>query len=143
MQDWREIKGGWNNELDRLLFESHGFPCLARRNVHLGNWCGYVGVPKNHPAYGKSYSEIDVDVHGGLTYANRCDGDPVNGVCHKAKEGEPDDLYWLGFDCAHFGDITPVSLLFGIPSYDIHYWTLEEVKQECINLAEQLSKTIQ
>jgi len=48
---------------------------------------GYVHIPKTHPLYGKGYDEIDVDVHGGLTYAE--------------KEGES---WVVGFDTAHYGD---------------------------------------
>ena len=48
-----------------------------RRTLHhtarpLGSWCGYVGVRGNHPAAGKDYDDLDVLVHGGLTYADYC-----------------------------------------------------------------------
>lgn len=47
---------------------------------------GYVRVPEDHPWHGLDYDDIDVDVHGGLTYAR--DG-------------------WIGFDTLHFGDHWP------------------------------------
>ena len=37
--------------------------------TRMGSLCGYLGVPPNHPWYGKSWDGIDCDVHGGLTYA--------------------------------------------------------------------------
>src|SRR3990167_548793 len=37
--------------------------------VPMGTLCGYLGVPPNHPWYGKHYNNIDCDVHGGLTYS--------------------------------------------------------------------------
>lgn len=43
----------------------------------IGHRCGYVGVPRWHPAYGLGYDHPlmrDVDVHGGLTYASAGEG---------------------------------------------------------------------
>ena len=32
--------------------------------------CGYIGVDRSHPWYGKEYDELGlVEVHGGLTYS--------------------------------------------------------------------------
>lgn len=28
-------------------------------------------------------------------------------ICHKVEDGEDDDVFWLGFDCAHDGDQSP------------------------------------
>lgn len=33
-------------------------------------------------------------VHGGLTYSDRCHDD----ICHVPAPGEPDDVWWFGFD---------------------------------------------
>jgi hypothetical protein len=54
--------------------------------------------------------------------------------------GEPDDVWWFGFDCAHCDDMSPsyslrLGGLFGRQQY---YWTAEEVKEETRRLAEQL-----
>lgn len=96
--------GPWTNEPDRAEWEHAGFPCLAVRGPEFsGHWCGYVAVPPGHPLHGKSYDDADVEVHGGLTYANACQGH----VCHVPKQGEPDDVWWFGFDCAHSGDFSP------------------------------------
>lgn len=96
-------EGPWQSEPDRVDFRHAGFPCLLHRNGHLGHWCGYVGVPPGHPAHGKGYEDIDVEVHGGLTYAHRCEPP----ICHVAQPGEPDQLWWLGFDAAHCWDLVP------------------------------------
>ena|SRR5437899_729099 len=95
--------GPWQEEPDRAEWEHAGFPCLAVRPMHHGVWCGYVAVPPGHPLHGKGYDTPDVDVHGGLTYANRCSGP----ICHVAKPGEPEDVWWFGFDCGHAGDYQP------------------------------------
>lgn len=69
-------------------FESNGYTCYIRK-MKLGYYCGYVGVSQFHPFYGKHYDELDIDVHGGLSYSGMM----------KFSE------YWLfGFDCAHLGD---------------------------------------
>jgi len=43
-------------------------PCSIWRHEQLGHLCGYIGVPKGHPWYGKDYDAIEADVHGGLTH---------------------------------------------------------------------------
>ena len=73
----------------------------------LGHWCGYAAVDRDHPLYGVGYPAVDqsydIDVHGGLTYSNRCDGE----ICHVPKPGQSDNVWWFGFDCAHCWDISP------------------------------------
>lgn len=135
----------WDNEPDREEFEHAGLPCIVNRAT-AGAWCGYVAVPPGHPFHGKDYNHEDVeglDVHGGLTYANACQGK----ICHVPKPGEPDDVWWFGFDCNHYRDVAPGMLAFGMEHgltsgldgiyRDIHY-----VKAETKQLAEQLAKVV-
>lgn len=136
MFDYPDIKGPWLSEPDRVEFRSNRFDCLIVRNPKLFSLCGYVGLDEFHPFYGKMYSEIDdnIDVHGGLTFASKCYGV----ICHSS---EPkDDKWWFGFDCAHFGDLTP-SLLYLAkrkkqPQED--YKNISYVIDETISLAKQL-----
>src|SRR5688572_11433893 len=95
--------GPWQTEPDRVEFEHAGLPCLMSRHPTLGHWCGYVAVPPGHPMHGKEYDSVEVDVHGGLTYGSACRGH----ICHVPKPGEPDDVFWFGFDCGHAGDYGP------------------------------------
>jgi hypothetical protein len=88
----------WKSEPNHIDFEHAGFPCIMHRNP-MGAWCGYVGVPSTHQYFKKHYDECDVSVHGGLTYANECQGD----ICHPGE----DERWWLGFDCAHAYDLIP------------------------------------
>jgi hypothetical protein len=101
---WR--RGEWDNEPDRIEWRWQGPPRLACLIVRgpSGALCGYVGVPPGHPYHGKEYNGLDVDVHGGLTYAEAC----VEGghICHVPQPGESDEVWWLGFDCAHSGDFS-------------------------------------
>lgn len=60
----------------------------------IGHRCGYVLLPPGHPWYNKGYDNIDVSIHGGLTFSrNVGDG-----------EGWPEAGYWIGFDCNHYDD---------------------------------------
>lgn len=107
--------GPWRDEPDKVQWvdEATGLDCLINRGP-LGALCGYVGLPPDHPCHGADYDEVKaqggyVDVHGGLTYADRCqesDNETV-GVCHVPLPGRPADVWWLGFDCAHSGDVAP------------------------------------
>jgi len=126
-------KGEWNQEPDRVDFIHAGFSCFILRNV-MGNWCGYVGVPSNHSCYEKQCDDVLVEIHGGLTYAEKCSPP----ICHIPKEGMPEDVWWLGFDTAHSGDLFPTSIinLFN----DVVYRNQEYVINETKSLAEQLKK---
>lgn len=76
------------DQIKSMVIPAHHIP-----NFDKGWGNGYVGVPEGHPWYGKDYDSIDCNVHGGLTY-----GDYFCPTC------EPDGLYWVGFDCAHYQD---------------------------------------
>jgi hypothetical protein len=95
--------GPWMDEPDRVDFHHAGFPCLLLRHERWGHWCGYVGLPPGHPLYGKGYNDIDVAAHGGLSYAEGCAGP----ICHVPQPGEPDAVWWVGFDCGHWLDVSP------------------------------------
>jgi len=100
--DWGP--GPWQSEPDRVEWIHAGFACMLRRGPG-GQWCGYVGIPREHPFYGKEYGEIDdaVPFHGGLTYSAACNGE----ICHVPAAGMPADVWWLGGDFAHAGDLCP------------------------------------
>jgi hypothetical protein len=90
----------WEDEPDHAEWvqEPSGYKCRISRNEVTGTLCGYVGVPKENKFWGMNYneqdadlSEIEVDVHGGLTFS-----------------GSGDDGYWyFGFDTAHAEDFAP------------------------------------
>jgi hypothetical protein len=104
---WGE--GAWQSEPDKVQWqdEATGYPCLIVRGPS-GALCGYVGISSQHPYFECDYGDCDVDVHGGLTFANKCShGDECDSICHKVSAGENDNVWWLGFDCAHSGDVCP------------------------------------
>jgi hypothetical protein len=134
--------GPWQNEPDRVEFHHAGLACILHRN-RVGTWCGYVGVPPTHPAHGKRYDDVDVSVHGGLTYADHC---MENGpICHVPAPGEPDDLYWFGWDAAHYTDLSPgiVATLRELGSTrdrsDEIYRDVTYARNQTESLAEQLA----
>lgn len=134
--------GPWDNEPDKMQWadKNTGLPCLAVRNFS-GAWCGYVGVPDTHPMHGAHYDEVNADAHGGLTFSGACrPGAEEHGICHIPEPGEPDNVWWLGFDCAHLGDKCPQPRFHGPEFDDEVYRTLEYVQAECTRLAAQLKK---
>ncbi len=129
-------RGEWDNEPDRVDFRHAGLPCMMIRNFRLGHWCGYAGVPPTHPLFGKDYNEVEVEAHGGLTYADHCEGH----ICHVPELGESDEVFWFGFDCGHSGDIVPYTAKFeGLRDYGA-YRNAAYVRHEVERLAEQLAE---
>lgn len=153
----------WDKEPDRLDFKAHGLKCAMRRNG-LGAWCGYVRVGEDHPLHNVKYStpheslsglmgermdrpvgdapgmavmlgalsgtieasaEAAIDVHGGITFSGKPAGTNHN-----------DPGWWFGFDCSHYGDLTPKIDFAG----DGTYRTAEYVRSETEKLAEQLQR---
>lgn len=141
--------GPWDTEPDKISWtdEATGRPCLIVRNAG-GGLCGYVAVDPDHPLHGRDYEAPDVAVHGGLTYADRCqDGDTeADGICHVPAPGAPEDVWWFGFDCVHAGDQAPGMLASlqraGIRNLDVYrhdvYRDVAYVVGEVESLARQL-----
>ena len=152
---WGE--GPWQNEPDKIQFEDPAtkMPCLIVRN-EVGALCGYVGVTSDHPAFEQHYdSQVlrGVEAHGGLTFSNFCQREetPAYGICHIPGKNEPHKIWWLGFDCAHLGDICPQMDAFMrelgreplryrdiFDDYGDTYKTVEYVREGCARLASQL-----
>jgi hypothetical protein len=146
--------GPWKAEPDKKQWtdEATGLPCLIVRNLS-GALCGYVGVPPEHPAFKKHYNDLEGEFlcHGGLTFSSHCAGEREDGdgICHIAGEGEPEP-WWLGFDCAHGGDLYPsfgasdAERMFGrllLEGSDVGhgiYRDIAYVTNQCTNLARQL-----
>ena len=110
--------GPWQDEHDKEQWacEHTALACLIVRN-QMGAWCGYVGVPLDHPKAEPLIAREDVDgllvAHGGVNFAGPCvdhgedDSRPAaRTICHVRGEGDG-EVHWLGFDCAHGGDIVP------------------------------------
>lgn len=90
---------------------------IALVSPTMPHYCGYVGVPEDHLAFGmEGYAFLDSDeskytekylnimhqinainVHGGITFAQEAEDDYPSSVR---------DVWWFGFDAAHAGDAT-------------------------------------
>lgn len=144
--DWGP--GPWQHEPDKTEWvdKETGLECKVLRGPW-GAFCGYVGVSKNHPAYGMGYDPYvgeyvdeniewwrrhithrveykirDISIHGGLTFAG-----PF-----------PDsDAHWFGFDCSHSIDYMP-GLHTDYASLNGVYRTIEYVHNQVTSLAKQL-----
>lgn len=148
--------GPWDGEPDKVVWvdQATGLDAMARRGP-MGAWCGYVGLPDSHPLHGVDYDEcpagcgksycehsavIVMEVHGGVTFAGRCQvgADPATGLCHVSDR----PVWWLGFDCAHWGDLVPGAALSGISFGDSGiYADLPYVVSEVESLARQIGGT--
>jgi hypothetical protein len=111
----------WESEPDHAewIQEPSGYKCRIKRNEITGTLCGYVGIPKDHRFWGIGYEEsnvelreIEVDVHGGLTYS-----------------AEGDDGWWyFGFDTAHADDFCPkivehlIAVRGNVSDHNFKYW---------------------
>ena len=87
--------------------------------------CGYITLTKDSSLYGVGYDDLDLHAHGGLTY-----------------DGYDENENWvIGFDCAHYQDLSPYFLLSEEYSFGQRgtYRDMEYVKSECENLAEKVS----
>ena len=63
--------GPWHNEPDEVFdLVYSGLPAFICRHLSMFTLNGYVGVPKTHPFWGKHYDNVNVQIHGGLTFAN-------------------------------------------------------------------------
>lgn len=74
---------------------------LAGMNTGWGN--GYCVIPKGHKLHGKDYdsihNEIDLEIHGGLTFACAVKDLDWDELTKEDKNG-----WVVGFDCAHLND---------------------------------------
>lgn len=145
--------GPWSDEPDKAQWvdEATNLDCLIVRN-RLGALCGYVGVPPEHPLHGKDYDQAHeaaaIEVHGGLTFADRCQegAEDGPGICHVPEPGRPAKVWWLGFDCAHAWDLVPGMRdvyeragIVGPAGYRDVYRDFDYVRSEVASLAAQLS----
>ena len=88
--------GEWVEEADEVDFKYRDYHCKIGRSGLSGALCGYIQIPNGHPWYEKHYDNIDITVHGGLTFGG------FSALIQGNKIG-----YLIGFDCAHSGDIAP------------------------------------
>lgn len=91
----------------------------------------YIEIPKDNKIYKKDYSEIDLYVHGGLTYSRN-----FLWISEEKKlEG-----WFIGWDYAHYGDYVGYELMFpeNLRIKEEKKWTTEEILEEVKDAISQL-----
>ena len=105
---------------------------IRERRVCDGEWCGHT-------------PEHLLEVHGGITFSDFCQPDREHGICHFPSPGEPERVWWLGFDCAHSGDLSPKMNSHLSAEWQERfgdrdtYRTVAYVQAQCAQLARQLA----
>jgi hypothetical protein len=114
--------------------EHLGFQWVVVHNG-MGYRCGYVRVPLGHPWHGKDYNDLNVEVHGGVSFAEAdvpCDAPGT------------DTDWWIGFDCAHAFDAPDPELTLVLPDQRLSLSigvvrTQAYAEAECHSLCQQAS----
>lgn len=116
-------------ELTAYILENTHLP-----NLDCGYANGYVVIPKEHPMFNKHYDDIDVNIHGGLTFSSTMDTDSSywNRIKNNFEmvSGKVEDIpnsYVVGFDTCHWQD-------------NKSNWNKEACIAETVNLKEQLEE---
>lgn len=95
-----------------LVIENH-MKRIPGHHFDFGWGQGYVLLPKIHPFYGIHYDDIDVDIHGGLTFSNKFESKHFLNWIEEYEIGGDitidnyqffDDYWMIGFDTSHAGD---------------------------------------
>lgn len=82
----------------------------------------YIKIPENSRYYGKDIGEIDLDVHGGVTYAD----DHLY-----ISENQKIDGWFIGWDYGHYGDYAGYEeLLPRSIRAEGKKWTTKEILKE-------------
>ena len=92
----------------------------------------YVEIPRESFLFGKGYNKIDIEVHGGLTFAD------------SSLIGNKKNSWFIGWDYAHLGDYLGYSEDYpGLSMFSIHdkKWTTEEIFEDVVSVIEQLINT--
>ena len=123
-------------EADKIAWRdvATGYECIIMRDSHRGYLSGYVAVPVGHPLYRFDHEavppDLDIEVHGGLSYSAICNEGPspsrrligeARSICHvppRQMRYAPiehatdfraghDLAWWLGFECDQVYDVVP------------------------------------
>lgn len=127
------VSAPWRGEADKVAWRDPvtGYECIIMRDSRYGFLGGYVGVPASHPLYEFNRdaipSDIGIEVHGGITYAAKCQDGPEpqrvpryesRRICHVLVGYHPitdgsdyrvqdAHAWWFGFTCDHIADVVP------------------------------------
>lgn len=148
-------------EVDRK-WHCQGYTCVVV-STDMGHRCGYVGVPKSHPLYGKEYGDpmpeitqkdLDDEPIGkrGIVpiFLFACGSrdtvsldlyfDIHGGLTYSKGNDYPIDqpeTWWFGFDCAHSGDAPDDDIFRRLGGENSkHYQRVGAIRSEAYVVAE-------
>lgn len=101
--------------------------------------CAYVRIPQEHEFYKKDYDNIDIDVHGGLTYSRDF---------LWVSENQRVKGWFIGWDYAHYGDYLGYDMLPFLQQFSEHHnkdkkWTTKEIFKDVKEVCYQIQKDIE
>jgi hypothetical protein len=127
------------NKIEKSWITESGHNAICYANGK-GYRCGYVEILReeleslniNDPT---DYYSYPIDCHGDLTF------------CGKSYWDKENNNIWIGFDCAHYGDLIDPSINYDLFSY-IHNYNdnvgtikdIDFVVNECENIGKQLNQ---
>ena len=121
----------YGQHLKRLLLDSGSCYGYNYFILNLGTHpTAYVEVPKSHKYFMSMYDNIDINVHGGLTYSED--------FLYISKEQKLKG-WFIGWDYAHFDDFIGYEL-----NYPVEFrtngkkWTTEEIQKDVYEVCKQL-----
>lgn len=135
--------GKWLIEPDFCKWTSCNLTCLVLRDMSLGIWKGWVGLPKEHLFFNKTIDLIlDYDnvldlffsVHGGISMA---------GPLPYKRSQDYNNLWWIGIETCHGDDYLPLAHLDPELSYlaqNQSYKDFSFIRKEIKKLAKFLSQ---
>lgn len=130
-------------EGNRYEFNYRGYNCLIIRHKTMLYLCGFVAVNEDSIFFGSDPLNLDFKVHGSVTVGfPGLDNNWKEDLYYKPLTDETGkSLWWLGFDCGHTGDLTPIDLLLD-SVLDMNdnrtYKNLEYVENELKYLVDQI-----
>lgn len=154
--------GPWRGEYEKISWvdQATGLNCIILRQRD-GTLSGYVGVEIAHPLFGYAHEAVPdalgLHIHGGLTYASRCEAkvpEPIS-VCHTpsrpakkpqlnlAHRSIDEDVWWFGFDTNHETDLVPMGQNRALRESGQTYRDQHFVYRECVRLAAGLAAIAQ
>lgn len=99
-------KGKWLNEPDLCQWKRHNLSCLVIRDMSLGVWKGFVGLPKTNKFYGNKLENLllsdeflNIYIYGGICSAGS--------LLYKYSIYD-NGLWWIGIETTHGGDFMPL-----------------------------------
>ena len=91
----------------------------------------YIEIPKGFELYGVYYDNIDLDVHGGLSYSDEY---------LKISDDTISDSWFIGWDYSHSIDYVEYKDVTNYDKEILKKWTTEEIIEECKNAIDLLHR---